>query len=111
PLVGSAGGVGFDLVCRTVLDVNTAAIGLPAGNAGREMFIGVCNAAVVFFFELVFNRVRSGVPPLPEGFNKLVALFVIGELFKSGTLFISDDPAHIFVEPLAIGLAYLDLQR
>src|ERR1039458_1754962 len=49
---GAAGRVRFDLIGRSVGDVNPAAVGLPTGNVGRRgrvMLVGICNAPVVFF--------------------------------------------------------------
>ena len=50
----AAGSVRFDFVGRSVGDINAAAVGLPPGNARREMLVGVGDPAVVFFLELVF---------------------------------------------------------
>jgi hypothetical protein len=76
--VGSAGGVGFNLVGRTSDNVNVPAIGLPAGNAGGEMLIGVGETAVVLFLEGVFRGFGMRVASVPEDFDGLFALFVGG---------------------------------
>jgi len=52
---------GLNLIRGTVDDVHAAAIGLPAGDASREMFVGVGDAAVVLFLEFVFDGVRRGI--------------------------------------------------
>ena len=59
--VTRAGAVGFDLIRWPVDDVDAAAVAPPAGPADTETLVGVSNAAVVFFLELVFDRVRGGV--------------------------------------------------
>jgi len=59
----------------------------------------------VFFLEFVFDGVRSGIAALPEGFDELVAFFVVGEKFEGLLLFVGDDPADVFVKPLLICLA------
>src|ERR1700757_3121425 len=45
-IVRAAGGMRFNLVGLTPDDVDTAAVRLPAGNAGCEVFIGVSDAAI-----------------------------------------------------------------
>src|SRR5207245_132690 len=52
--IGSARGMRFDFVGLAVHDVNTAAVGFPAGDAGGEVFVGVGDARVVIFFVFVF---------------------------------------------------------
>jgi hypothetical protein len=49
--------------------------------------------------------------PLPEGLDELVALFVVPELQEGRTFFVGDDPVHLFVQPLAIRLTQLGLER
>src|SRR5262249_52015338 len=66
--------------------------------------------AIVLFFELVFDGVGRGIAALPEGFDELIALFVVGELFKGGAFFVGDDPTHVLVEPFLVGFTELDLQ-
>ena len=94
-LVGSAGGMRLDLVRRTVDDVNAAAIGFPSGNAGREVFVRIRDAAIVLFFEFVFDGVGRGIAARPERFDELVALFVVRELLECSPLFVGDDPADV----------------
>ena len=66
----------FDFVGRAVRDVDAAAIGLPAGDAGSVMLVGVSDAAVVLFLELVLYGVGSGIAAQPELLDELLALFV-----------------------------------
>ncbi len=103
--------MGIDFIGRPKHDVHVAAVGLPSGDAGGEVLVGVGDAAVVFFLKLVFFGVGGGIAALPEGLNELVALFVVGELHERGFFFVADDPANIFVEPLAVGFAQLDFKR
>src|SRR6266481_2559366 len=110
-LVAAAGGVGLDLIRGPKHDVSAAAVGLPPGDASRVVFVGIRDTPVVLFFKLVLFGVRRGIAALPEGFNELVALFVVRELHEGGFLFVGDYPAHILVQPLPISLAQLNLQR
>src|SRR5262249_7652360 len=86
-----------------VHDVHAAAVGLPSRNARRKVLVGVGNTTVVLFLELVFDRVRSRIAALPEGFDELVALFVIRELLESRPLLVGNNPADILVQPLLVG--------
>ena len=54
-----------------------AAVGLPAGLAGGKMLVGVSDAPVVLFAELVLWRVRIGVAAQPEVLDECVALLVV----------------------------------
>src|SRR5438552_14141192 len=95
----------IDFIGLAENDIDTAAIGLPSGNAGREMLIGVRNALVMLFLIFVRFGVRSGVAALPEGLDEIVAFFVVGELPESRALLVCDDPDHVLIEPFLIGLA------
>ena len=93
----------LDFVSRAVHDVHAAAVGLPSRDTRWEMLVGVGDAPVVLFLELVLDGVGRGIAALPECFNELVAFFVVGELLESRALFVGDDPAHVLVEPLLVG--------
>ena len=110
-LVGSTRGMGVDLIGLAVHDVNPAAIRSPAGHSRREMLVGIGDALVVLFFIFVFFGVRSGVAALPERFNKVVAFFVVRELFEGRAFFVGNDPDHVLFEPLLVGLGQLVLER
>ncbi len=69
------------------------------------MLVGVGDALVVLFLIFVLFGVRSGVAALPEGFDEVVALFVVRELLEGGALFVGDDVDDVFVQPLLVGLA------
>ena len=94
-----------DLVGLAVNDVDAAAIGSPAGHARREMLFGVGNALVVLFLIFVLFGVGRGVAALPEGFDEVVALLVVGELLESRALFVGDDVDYVLFQPLLVGLA------
>src|ERR1043165_8423429 len=103
PFVAAAAGMRFLFVGRTVRNVHAAAVGLPTGDARREILIGVGDAAVVLFLELVFHRVRGGVAAQPEVLDELLALFIGLQPLEGGALFIGDDVRDVLVEPLAVG--------
>src|SRR5579864_1256247 len=92
----------FHFIGLAVHDVDAAAVGLPAGDACGEVLVGVGDALVVLFFVFVLFGVRRRIAALPEGLNKVVALFVVGELLKRSTLFVGDDVDHVLVEPLFV---------
>src|ERR1700724_3306650 len=96
------------LIGRAVHDVNPAAVGLPARDSRSVMFVGVGDAAGVFFLVLVLFGIRSGVAALPESFDKVVALFVVRELLEGRSFLVSNDPDDVFVEPLLVDLAQFD---
>src|ERR1700722_461605 len=100
----------INLIRRTVHDVHAAAIGLPPRNTRGKMLVGISNAAVMFFLVFVLFGVRSWVAPLPECFDKVIALFVIRKLLECRALFIGNDPNHILVQPLLVTLAEFDGQ-
>ena len=102
-LVGSAGGMGFDFIRLAIHDVHAAAIGLPAGDAGSEMLVGVGDALVVLFFVFVLFSVGRGITTLPESFDEIVALFVVRELLEGGTFLVADNPDYVLIEPLFVG--------
>ena len=67
------------------------------------MFVGIRDAPVVLFLELVLDGVGSGVAAEPELLDELFAFLVGGELFEGFALFIGDDVGDIRVEPLLPG--------
>src|SRR5579862_3516378 len=100
----------IDLIRRPIHYVHSAAIGFPAGDAGGEVLVGIGHTAIMLFFEFVLDRIRSGIAALPEGFDELVALFVVRKQLESFLLFVSDDPAHVLVKPLLVSLAHFLLE-
>ena len=97
-------------VRRTIHDVHAAAIGLPARNASGEMLVGVGNTPIVLFLVFVLFRIRSGVPALPESFDEIIALFIVGKLFEGSPFLIGNDPDNILIQPLLVSLAKLYIQ-
>ena len=67
------------------------------------MLVGVGDAAVVLFLELVFDGVRRGVAAQPELLDELLALVVGLQVLEGGPLLVGDDVGHVLVEPLAVG--------
>ena len=97
-----ATGVNFDLIRWAVDNVHVAAVGLPARPAGccLKMLVGIRDTAIMFLFELVLNRARRRIAPLPELLDELFP-FVIGRQFlERGALFIGDDVDHVLIQPL-----------
>src|SRR6266567_5604147 len=78
-LILTTGRMRFDFVWRTPNDIDTAAIGSPAGNAGGEMFVRIGDAAVVLFLEFVFFSVGRRIAAQPELFDESVTLFVVAQ--------------------------------
>src|SRR5438105_4230739 len=97
--------MGVNLVGRSEGYVHAAAVRLPTGYAGREVFIGISDAAVMLFLVFVLHGVGSGIAPLPECFNKLIALFVVRQLLERRFLFIGDDVDDVLVKPFLVCLA------
>src|SRR5262249_34691953 len=102
PLVGTAGGMRFNFIGGTEGDVDAPAVRLPSRNAGSVVLIGIGDAAVVLFLELVFDRVRRRVAAQPELLNELFALLVGAQTLPSSALFIRDDIRDVLVQPLAV---------
>ncbi len=94
--------VALKRVGLTVHDVNAAAIGSPAGNAGRKMLIGISDAAIMLFFHRIIDRIRIGIAPLPELLDELLAFFVRLQCEKSFALGICNDEDDILVQPLFV---------
>ena len=109
-LVASTGGMGIDLIGFAKNDVHASAIGLPARNASRKMFIGVGNALVMLFLIFVLFGVGSGIAALPEGLNKIIAFFVVRKLLERRPLFVGDDPDYVLFQPLFIRTAQFLLE-
>src|SRR5882672_3952067 len=104
----------IDFVGRTPDDVNVAAIAFPAGDAGGEMFVGVGDAAVVFFLEFVDGGGGVGIVVGKDNFDELFAFFVGAEAIEGGALFRRDDVDEILVEDVLEAVAefvfsFLDL--
>ena len=66
------------------------------------MLIRIRNTAVMLFFELVVRQVRIGAAAQPELLDKLLALFVGGQLPERVALFGRNNVGNIFVQPLLV---------
>src|SRR5438067_10235862 len=99
----------LEFVGLAVHDVNAAAISFPSGNAGGIVLVRVSDALVILFAVLVFVRVRVGIAPAPELFDKVFALIVGLEFLERLALFVSDDVRDVFVKPVFVGLLYFGL--
>ena len=66
------------------------------------MLVGVSNAAVVLFFEIIFRQIGVTAAPEPELFDELLALFVRIQLKESVALIRRDDIGDVLAEPLPV---------
>jgi hypothetical protein len=69
------------------------------------MLVGVSDAFVILFLELVFVGVRVRVAPPPESLYELLALFIRFQLFEGFPLFIRDDVGDILFQPFFVGFS------
>src|SRR5262249_36765374 len=90
---------------------DTAAVGLPSGDATREMLVGVGDAAVVLFLEVVGERFRIGVATQPELLDELFALLIVGGGLEDLALFVVNDVAALLRRPPFVGAGELLLER
>src|SRR5207245_5353198 len=109
--ISAAASMGLNLIRRSEGDVHVPAISLPPVNACCKMLVGIGDPAVVFFLEFVVFTVRIRITTLPEGLDKLFALFFVRELHKSLALIITDNPAHIFIQPLLVLVIQFSMER
>src|SRR5258706_579584 len=101
-VISAGGRMGFDFIGRPVGDVHAAAVRLPRRNARGETLVGVGDAAIVLFAELVLFRIRRRIAAQPELLDELLALFVGGQPAERFPLFVADDVDDLFVQPLLI---------
>src|SRR5580700_2723741 len=99
--------MGLDFVGWAPEDVHVAAIGFPARNTGGETFVGVGDAAIVFFTVAVFGRIWIGIAPAPEFLDVLFAFFVGGEAQEGVVFFLGDNVRDLFRQPGGVGSAFL----
>ena len=104
-------GMIVDFVGRPVGDINAAAVGLPSGNTGSVVLVGVGDAAVVLFLELVFDGVRAGIAAQPEVLDEALALLIGLQPHEGGPFLVGDDVDDVLVQPLAIRRGQLFAQR
>src|SRR5262249_23706575 len=63
--------------------------------------------AIVFFLEFVLFGVRRGIATTPEGFNKIVALDVVGKLVEGRKLFRCNDVRYLLIAPFLVRVLHL----
>src|SRR5215470_13207021 len=88
----------INFVRRPPNDVDMAAIGFPAWNAGCEMLVCVGDAAIMFFLEFVDGGIGIGIAALKNHLDKLFALFICTEPVKSRAFFWGDDVDQVFID-------------
>src|SRR5438270_157558 len=103
-LICAARRMGFSLVGFAIHNPNAATVGLPPGNTGSEMLVGVSDALVIFLAILVFVGVGIGIAPPPKLLDKALALIVGLELLEGLPLFIGDDVSDILFQPILVSL-------
>jgi hypothetical protein len=93
----------FDLVGRTVDDVDSSAVGPPAfASSQAEPLTRIRNPPVVFLLELVRVRARCRVATLPELLNEPLPLVICLERDKRLALVGSDHVDDVLVHPSQI---------
>ena len=63
------------------------------------MLVGVCDAAIVFFLEVVVGQIRVAAAAQPELLDELLAFFVRFQLEKGAALFRRNDVDDVLVQP------------
>src|SRR5882762_2807223 len=71
------------------------------------MLVGVGNAALVLFLELILRQIGVAAAPQPELFDELLALFVGIQLKESVALIRRDDIGDVLAKPLPVGAVQL----
>jgi hypothetical protein len=92
-------------------DEDVAPIRFPPRHLCGKVFIGKCEAPVMFFLECVVSIAGIQIASLPERDNEPVALFIGCEFQQFFSLLRSDDPPDIFVNPLVVFGRQSDAQR
>ena len=87
-----------------------SAIGFPTRLAGSVVLVGVGDAPVMLFTELVVRGVRIGIAAQPELLDERVPLFIVAQILEGVFLFVGDDPDHILIEPGLVGIGELVMQ-
>ena len=103
-LVRAAGRMAVFLVGLSVHDVDAAAIGLPAGNAGSEMLVRIGDSFVVLLAIFIFVGVGIGIATAPEVFDEAFAFLVRLQFLKRFSFVIGNDVSDVLFEPILIGL-------
>jgi len=82
-----------------------------AGDAGREVLVGIGDAPIVLFLVFVLIRCRGWDRDAARRLNELVALFIVGELHEVDRSSVGDDPAHVLIQPIRYVLLNSILRR
>src|SRR5258708_39924069 len=93
-----------NLVGRPTHDVEAATIGLQTGIASREVWVRVGEPPIMLFLEHVIRSTWSWIAAFPENFDEVVALLVGCKPRVLRAFFICNDPTHVFVQPLLVGI-------
>src|ERR1700722_2219023 len=70
------GGMRYDTVGRTILDVDVTAIRLPSGNFGCKFLVAKDYAAIMLVPKRIVVRCRFGIALIPELLDEDVALLI-----------------------------------
>ena len=98
-IIGAASRMRFHFIGLTPDDIDTAAVGFPAGNTGSEVLVSVGEAAVMLFPECVRGRFRLGIASVPKNLNELLALVVCREATKRAALIFGNDVRDLVSQP------------
>src|SRR5947207_10851537 len=85
-------------------NIDVAAVRLPARLAGGVVLVGVGDAPVVLFAELVFGGIGIGIAAQPELLDERLALLIVAQVLESLPFVIGDDVGHILLEPVLVGV-------
>src|SRR5215472_3303431 len=88
--------MGINFVRLAILEIDSAAVGLVAGNPGTEMFIYVSDPLVIGFAVFICFRVRIGVAAAPERLDETLTLFVGLQLIPCLSFGLGNDRADVF---------------
>ena len=77
------------------------------GFAGRIVVVGILDAPIVLFAELVVGRVGIGIAAQPELLDERFALLVVAQVLECFPLFVRDDVGHILIQPGLVGALQL----
>src|ERR1700722_17389266 len=87
------------------------AICSPARLAGGEVLVRIRDAGIMLFAVFVLWGVRIWVAAEPELLDELVAFLIVAQALERLHLLVSDDPAHVLIDPLLVLPLQLVLQR
>jgi hypothetical protein len=60
------------------------------------MLVGISDAPVVLFAELVLRRIRTGIAPLPELLDESVSFLVVAQALERLQFLVGNNPVDIF---------------